>query len=100
MSMPGIAAPISVARSVMVKCPHSILTESGALSWAKKMGFEEQNIVTGDVMKEWEQWLQDKQKQQEGPRVDDDMHDTIGVVCIDREGRLAAGTSTSGYALN
>jgi len=29
----------------------------------------------------------------------EDSHDTVGVICLDLQGRLAAGTSTSGYSL-
>lgn len=98
MSLPGISTPISVARTVMEKCPHNILTGDGALAWAKSMGFEETNILTDNVQQEWEQWRSSQRRSaEEDSNNVDDQHDTIGVICLDKYGRLSAGTSTSGY---
>jgi N4-(beta-N-acetylglucosaminyl)-L-asparaginase len=93
MSLPRIATPISVARTVMEKCQHNILTGEGACLWAKEMGFLEEDILTESAKKDWEEWKASREK---APSQDEDMHDTVGVVCIDAQGRLAAGTSTSG----
>lgn len=92
MSMPDIATPISVARTVMEKCQHNILTGKGALAWALKQGFHAENILTEDVKREYLEWKQ----QQDLPSTTEESHDTIGMICLDEEGRLAAGTSTSG----
>jgi isoaspartyl peptidase/L-asparaginase-like protein (Ntn-hydrolase superfamily) len=35
-------------------------------------------------------------KEVEKEVVDDDSHDTVGLICLDDKGRLACGTSTSG----
>ena len=36
-------------------------------------------------------------KEVEEKVVDDAPHDTVGLICLDCDGRLACGTSTSGY---
>ena len=36
------------------------------------------------------------EKKVEKEVVDDDSHDTVGLICLDDKGRLACGTSTSG----
>eukprot|EP01031_Cornospumella_fuschlensis_P038629 gene38629-46960_t len=92
MSLPRIANPISVARSVMEQCPHNILTGQGALQWAIAHNFIEEDILTEAARKEWEDWVK-TQEMKKG----EEAHDTVGIVCIDADGRLAAGTSTSGW---
>ncbi len=93
MSLPNIATPISVARTVMEKCQHNVLTGQGALKWALENQFHSENILLPHVKAEWEQWKAETNK---SPSNLDESHDTVGLICIDRHGRLAAGTSTSG----
>lgn len=92
MCLQDIRFPISVARSIMENCPHNILAGSGALKWALSNGFTKEDVLTSYSKKEWEEWLatQNRNKTPES-------HDTIGLICMDSEGRLAAGTSTSGW---
>jgi N4-(beta-N-acetylglucosaminyl)-L-asparaginase len=92
MSLTNILHPISVARTVLEKSPHNVITGSGALQWALTNGFEETNILTPDVRREWEEWKMTQQvKEAEAS------HDTIGLICRDQYGNLAVGTSTSGW---
>lgn len=52
------------------------------------------NRVKKEVEKEGE-----KKAEKKGEKevvVDDDPHDTVGLICLDRNGHLACGTSTSG----
>jgi N4-(beta-N-acetylglucosaminyl)-L-asparaginase len=90
MSLKNIANPISVARTVMEECPHNVLTAEGALEWALAHNFKEENILTPEIAKEYEAW----KATQEKPVTDS--HDTVGVICLDNNGRLCCGTSTSG----
>jgi N4-(beta-N-acetylglucosaminyl)-L-asparaginase len=93
MSIPNIATPISVARTIMEKCQHNILTGTGALQWALQQQFKSEDILLENVKKEWEEWKRDNEP---SPTNVDESHDTIGFICFDKQGRLAAGTSTSG----
>lgn len=92
MALQEISTPISVARSVLEKSPHNILVGEGARLWAFENGFRSESILTESVREEWKQWKRSKEI------VDQDAsHDTIGFICLDKNGKLATGTSTSGY---
>lgn len=62
---------------------------------------EAETNVEEDVEKQVENSLEvdskvEEEIEKEVERVDDDSHDTVGLICLDGEGRLACGTSTSG----
>lgn len=90
MALSDIRTPISVARSILEKSPHNILVGEGALEWAVKQGFKKENTLTDQSKAEYETW---KATQKDNSP---SSHDTVGMICLDRQGRLAAGTSTSG----
>jgi len=97
LCLQDIANPISVARSVMEKCVHNVLAGPGALSWALEHGFEAYpgGVLTADMKAEWEAW---KAKMSSSSKHEESKgHDTIGLICLDDQGRLAVGTSTSGW---
>ena len=52
----GIMHPISVARAVMEKTPHVMLSGAGALQFALSQGFKKQNLLTPASKKAWEEW--------------------------------------------
>ncbi len=86
--------PISLARMVMEKSPHVMLTGEGAEAFAKKMGV---TLVDQKYFYTEERWqaLQ-KVKGTPAPLSDKDRHGTVGAVARDKAGNLAAGTSTGG----
>lgn len=86
-----ILHPISVARRVMEKTPHVILSGSGALKFALEEGFEQQNLLTDAAREAWEKWKQDN-------NYFPSTHDTIGILALDMQGRLCGACSTSGWA--
>ena len=90
-----IMHPISIARLVMDKTPHVMLSGAGALQFALENGFERQNLLTEKAKKAWEDW---KIKSQYKPVINIENHDTIGLLAIDHEGNMAGGCSTSGLA--
>lgn len=75
-------------------------------------------VLSEKSKKEWETWIEEKKEEKiveksevknvtkeakeknedevENKVVDDDPHDTVGLICLDSKGRLACGTSTSG----
>ncbi|XP_069138209.1 N(4)-(Beta-N-acetylglucosaminyl)-L-asparaginase-like [Argopecten irradians] len=81
-AMQGISRPVSVARAVMEKCPHNMLSGSGATAFAKEQGFTiEENLLTAKTNKT-EQLMSG--------------HDTLGILAVDGQNNVCAGVSTSG----
>lgn len=92
----NIMHPISVARLVMEKTPHIMLVGKGALEFALQNGFKEQNLLTEEAKKAWEEWLQ---KSKYSPKkIDKENHDTIGMIALDKAGNLSGACSTSGLS--
>ncbi|MGE0872742.1 MAG: N(4)-(beta-N-acetylglucosaminyl)-L-asparaginase [Kofleriaceae bacterium] len=84
-----IKNPISVARKVMERTDHVMLVGDGALTFARKMGFSEQDLMTPAARAEWAK----------RPRVShwaEDAHDTVCGIAIDAKGDIATAVSTSG----
>lgn len=91
----NIKHPISVARRVMEATPHVMLSGDGALQFAKAQGFLEENLLTPNAEKAWRKWLEKKEYE---PKVNVERHDTIGMLALDAQGRLAGACTTSGLA--
>ena len=94
-----IKHPISVARLVMEKTPHVMLSGRGALKFALDNGFEKENLLTKQRKSEWKKW---KKQQREFSNiinienVDENNHDTIGMLALDEKGRISGACTTSG----
>lgn len=91
-----IKNPISVARLVMEKTRHTTMAGEGALQFAVAMGFAPQQLLTPKSLEAWLKW-------KNAPNhatfwIDQEHHDTIGMVGIDGKGHVVAGCSTSGLA--
>ncbi|MDZ7743844.1 MAG: N(4)-(beta-N-acetylglucosaminyl)-L-asparaginase [Bacteroidota bacterium] len=91
----GILHPISVARLVMEKTPHVMLAGEGAKQFALENGFEIVNLLTEKSRQDWLKW---KVKSKYEPVINVENHDTIGMIAVDEEGRLAGACTTSGMA--
>lgn len=90
-----IMHPISVARAVMEKTPHVMLTGDGALQFALSQGFVKENLLTEQAREAWENW---KIKSEYKPKINVERHDTIGMIAIDGQNRIAGACTTSGMA--
>lgn len=90
-----IKHPISVARLVMEKTPHVMLAGEGALQFALENGFHRENLLTDKAAKSWEEWKQESHYQ---PVINIENHDTIGMLAIDKDGKLSGACTTSGAA--
>lgn len=90
-----IMHPISVARLVMEKTPHVMLSGEGALDFALKNGFKKENLLTPVAEKAWKDWLITSEYK---PKVNWERHDTIGIVAIDQQSRISGACTTSGMA--
>lgn len=82
--------PISLARKVMTESEHVMLAGTGASSFAREVGLEMADSSYFYTDARWEA-LQKALKQ-----ANKDKFGTVGCVALDKEGNLAAGTSTGG----
>jgi isoaspartyl peptidase/L-asparaginase-like protein (Ntn-hydrolase superfamily) len=94
-----IVHPVSVARLVMEKTPHVMLSGKGALKFALDNGFEKEKLLTKKRKEAWKKW---KKEQKEFSNkinienVSEDNHDTIGMLALDKDGRISGACTTSG----
>lgn len=86
---------VSVARRVMEKTPHVLLAGKGAQDFAVAEGFVRENLLTDEARKAWEKW---KETSLYKPVINIERHDTIGIVALDAQQRLAGACTTSGMA--
>ncbi|GMQ24668.1 N(4)-(beta-N-acetylglucosaminyl)-L-asparaginase [Algoriphagus sp. oki45] len=91
-----IKHPISLARAVMEKTPHVMLAGEGARQFAIAQGFPlEKEELSPKAKAAYEEW---KKTSQYKPIINIENHDTIGMIGIDAEGKLAGSCTTSGLA--
>lgn len=91
----NIMHPISVARAVMEKTPHVMLSGEGAFQFARVQGFEKTNLLTAESEKAWKKW---KAESEYAPIINIENHDTIGLLAQDAAGNLSGACTTSGLA--
>jgi L-asparaginase / beta-aspartyl-peptidase len=87
----GVKNPISLARTIMERSEHVVLSGEGAKDFAKKEKLElihDGYFTTPEKVEELE-----KEKQQ---LLEEVTKDTVGAVALDKNGNLAAATSTGG----
>ena len=87
----NIKHPVSVARKVMEKTSHVILSGKGALKFALDNGFKKENLLTEEAEIEWKKWIKDNNYNPLN-------HDTIGILSLDKNGIMAGACTTSGLA--
>ena len=90
--------PILLARAVMEKSPHVMLVGDGAEQFAQSIGITLVDPKYFYTETRWQQ-LQDELKKEQATGVDANKapgHGTVGAVALDKQGNLAAGTSTGG----
>jgi N4-(beta-N-acetylglucosaminyl)-L-asparaginase len=91
----NIMHPISVARAVMEKTPHVMLSGKGAYDFAISQGFKHENLLTEKAKNAWEEW---KKESKYEPVINIERHDTIGLLGIGKNGEIAGACTTSGLA--
>lgn len=84
----GFASPVAVARAVMERTPHVMLAGDGASRFAGAQGFAP--VADADA------WFTRAGADESNHAPGALAHGTVGCVARDREGRLAAATSTGG----
>ncbi|MFN0059995.1 MAG: N(4)-(beta-N-acetylglucosaminyl)-L-asparaginase [Planctomycetota bacterium] len=93
-ALTGIKNPIRVARRVMEQTRHVMLVGAGAKQFALAQSFKDEDLLTPESRKRWEEW----KAKPPGARHQLSGHDTVSVLALDRGGSLAAACSTSGLA--
>jgi beta-aspartyl-peptidase (threonine type) len=100
--------PITLARAVMEKSPHVMMIADGAEKFAKEQGIElvdEKYFWTQPRWDSLQKILQEEKQKAPAPKTSSggnlaelpaNKFGTVGAVALDKDGNLAAGTSTGG----
>ena len=89
------ANPISIAKKLSEEKVNNILVSYGAEKYAREHHYEEKEMLT-DRAKAFYRKKKKELEQQAQELKPYDGHDTVGMVCLDENGTVVAGTSTSG----
>ena len=84
--------PIKLARAILEESPHVLLAGLSAEEFAREQGLE---LVDGEYYFTERRW-QSLQKAKEKEAKQAEGGGTVGAIALDRDGNLAAGTSTGG----
>lgn len=107
-AMPGVVEAAEVAKAVLERTPHVLLSGDQAARMAAEIGLEtDRDLLTADTRARYDEvepptddfgsvleWVNDHFGADEESRSGD--HDTVGAVAVANDGRLAAATSTGG----
>lgn len=97
-----IRHPITAARAVMEKSKHVMLAGKGAELFATEQGLEIVDPSYFWTERRWKQLQKILMKENESGKTSEALDDgdhrfgTVGAVAVDRDGNIAAGTSTGG----
>lgn len=100
-----IKNPISAARAVMQKSQHVMMTGQGAEQFAKTQGIETvdpEYFRDDEIFKKWQKLKAKADSAGQGSileTIGSEKFGTVGAVALDKNGNLAAGTSTGGMML-
>ena len=95
----GIKNPVSLARDVMEKSEHVFLAGEGAMEFAKQLDYKLENESYFYDELRHNQWLEIKDTdsfQLDHATKKDSKFGTVGAVACDKDGNIAAATSTGG----
>ncbi|EGV43805.1 isoaspartyl peptidase/L-asparaginase [Bizionia argentinensis JUB59] len=95
----GIKNPISLAKDVMEKSDHVFLAGEGAMRFAKELNYKFEDAIYFYDEFRHKQWLEIKDTdsfQLDHAKKKDSKFGTVGAVACDKNGNIAAATSTGG----
>ncbi len=102
-SLRHIKTPSSVARLVMERTDHIMLTGKGALQFALAHGFKKEDLLTEKARIAWLRWKENRSDKDDWIPPKDGKYKerptgTINVLAVDKNGDVAGITTTSGLA--
>ena len=84
-----------LAKDVMEKTPHVMLAGKGAQEFAISEGYKREDLLTQKSKEDWKKWLESEDYK---PIINIENHDTIGMLCLDKNNNISGACSTSGLA--
>ena len=84
-----------LAKDVMEKTPHVILAGKGAEDFAISEGYKQTDLLTEKSKEDWKKWLE---REEYRPIINIENHDTIGMLCLDKNNNISGACTTSGLA--
>lgn len=87
------ANPVSIARRLSKEPANNLLVGEGAEKFAHKEGFERKNMLTDRAKIHYHNKKKEMAESELKPYSG---HDTVGMVCLDSNGKMTCATSTSG----
>tara|TARA_B100000073_G_scaffold236770_1_gene198140 strand:+ start:877 stop:1788 length:912 start_codon:yes stop_codon:yes gene_type:complete len=84
-----------LAKDVMEKTPHVMLAGKGAQDFAISEGYKQTDLLTEQSKKDWKKWLESEEYK---PIINIENHDTIGMLCLDKNNNISGACTTSGLA--
>jgi N4-(beta-N-acetylglucosaminyl)-L-asparaginase len=103
-----IKTPSKVAKLVMERTDHALLSGEGALKFAKAHGFKEENLLTDKAREKWLEWKEKLSDRDDWfppkKELDQELQEvlvyngTINCCALDASGNLAGVTTTSGLS--
>jgi N4-(beta-N-acetylglucosaminyl)-L-asparaginase len=105
----NIRNPSKVARLVMERTDHALIVGEGALRFARKHGFKEENLLTDEARKIWLKWKEnisdeddwfppEEKENNHSVLIDERITGTINCNAMDLKGNLSGVTTTSGLS--
>ena len=79
----------------MEKTPHVMLAGEGAEEFAYSQGYKSRDLLTKESKKEWKDWLKNQEYR---PIINIENHDTIGMLCLDKDNNISGVCTSSGLA--
>jgi beta-aspartyl-peptidase (threonine type) len=98
----NVKNPVTLARAIMDKTKHIYLCQTGALEFAQKIGLKlmpDAYFITNHAFEQYTSAMEEEANTLEHAgeyQVRKKEHGTVGAVAVDREGNVAAATSTGG----
>ena len=84
-----------LAKDVMEKTPHVMLAGKGAEEFAISEGYQKTDLLTEKSKEDWKKWLENEEYK---PIINIENHDTIGMLCLDKNNNISGACTTSGLA--